>query len=153
MYINHVTSRYTFGTIIMLKWVSHLSLSWPAWIQDHNLQHYLFKIPFFLTSSHTCKLSKCVCVFSSASRLPHQNPVWIAEVSHTHPSYPFGLFIWGIFNEEYTLWRSSLCNFSIFLIAKRTSSAPNSETDSAYMLPLTWETKFHVNIQYIAVIC
>lgn len=153
MHINNVTPANTCEFITMFTWASHLSISWLAWIK-FTTSTTVSSRSIFVVLPSTCKSSQCFFLQASSSK-PSMH-FW----SVTYP--PILCFLVWLSKEH--LMRSThyeaphLCNFlnlspTFFLIAKRTSSASYSETPSACVLPLTWDIKCHVNIQYTAVIC
>ena len=92
--------------------------------------------------------------WSPSLRFPHQNPVRTSPLPHACYMPPPHLksldLIIRISGEEYRSLSSTSCNFLhspviLFLLGQNFSSAPCSQTPSAYIPPLVWVTRFHTH--------
>jgi len=102
----------------------------------HTLLLYLYMIHYHLLPG----LPSCLFPSAVPTKTMHAHlPI--------HPTWPTQLvfvdLITTVFGEECTFWCSSLHNFLWFLVTPPPPFPPHSQTPSAHVLPVMWETKFH----------
>lgn len=117
---------------------SATSLSWASWMQS-VLSHSISLTSIVMLSSHIhLGLPNC-----SFLQVFHQNPTCIS-ICPAHMLFRFDHSNNNLrFNDHeaphYAISQSPVSCF--FLIPKDLSSSPYSQTLSAHILPITWETK------------